>query len=91
MQRPEDHSERGPDLALWEAVTTAYRTKVNGHAPPPGSNRRTETARARRMPVSDRTAVVDLYIDRCALTRGWSRAGCERSAAFERSTYATTS
>lgn len=54
---------RGPDLALWEAVTTAYRTKVDGHAPPPGSNQRTEAARARRTAAQGETTVVDLYID----------------------------
>jgi hypothetical protein len=63
MQRPEDHPQRGPDLALWEAVTTAYRTKVDGHPPPPGSNQRTEAARARRTATRGSTAVVDLYID----------------------------
>jgi hypothetical protein len=65
MQTPDTHPvDRRSDLALWEAVTTAYRTKVDGHPPPPGSNRRTEVARARltaaaRGPVT----VVDLYID----------------------------
>lgn len=63
MQRREDHPDPGPDLALWEAVTTAYRTKVNGHAPPPGSNQRTEAARAGRMATRGARAVVDLYID----------------------------
>lgn len=48
---------------MWEAVTTAYRTKVDGHAPPPGSNQRTEAARARRTPVRGSTTVVDLYVD----------------------------
>lgn len=53
----------GPDLALWEAVTTAYRTRVDGHAPPLGSNRRTEAARARLLAARGPTTVVDLYVD----------------------------
>jgi len=64
MQTSESASKnRGPDLALWEAVTTAYRTKVDGHAPPPGSNQRTEAARARLTAARGPTTVVDLYID----------------------------
>jgi len=61
MQRHD--SQPLSDLALWEAATTAYRTKVNGHAPPPGSNQRTEAARARRTATRGSTTVVDLYID----------------------------
>jgi len=57
-----DH-QPASDLALWEAATTAYRTKVDGHAPPPGANQRTEAARARRAAARGRTTVVDLYID----------------------------
>jgi hypothetical protein len=63
MRRPENHPERGPDLALWEAVTTAYRTKIDGHAPPRGSNNRTETARASRIAVPGQATAVDLYVD----------------------------
>jgi hypothetical protein len=54
----------GPDLALWESVVTAYRTKVDGHPPPVGANQRTEAARTR---LAGRTGgtrtVVDLYVD----------------------------
>jgi hypothetical protein len=53
----------GPDLALWDAVTTAYRTKVDGHAPPPGSNQRTEEARARLAATRAPTTVVELFVD----------------------------
>lgn len=63
MQGPEDHTVRGPDLALWDAVTTAYRTNIDGHAPPPGSNQRTEAARARLTADRGSTTVVDLYVD----------------------------
>ena len=64
MQQPDsDHLSDGPDLAVWEAVTTAYRTKVDGHAPPPGANQRTEAARARSTAVRGPRTVVDLYID----------------------------
>jgi len=45
-------------------MTTAYRTKVNGHAPPPGSNQRTEAARATLAgAVRGPTVSVDLYVD----------------------------
>ena len=57
------HAQPASDLALWEAATTAYRKKVDGHAPPPGANQRTEAARARRAATRGRTTVVDLYID----------------------------
>lgn len=64
MQTPDTRpADRRSDLALWESVTTAYRTKVDGHAPPPGSNRRTEAARARLTAARGPTTVVDLYID----------------------------
>ena len=64
MQRHDSQPRgHGPDLALWEAVTTAYRTKVSGQAPPPGSNQRTEAARARLTAARGPTTVVDLYLD----------------------------
>ena len=64
MQTPDTHPvDRRSDLALWEAVTTAYRTKVDGHAPAPGSNHRTEVARARLTAPRGPTTVVDLYLD----------------------------
>jgi hypothetical protein len=53
----------GPDLAQWESVVTAYRRKVDGQAPPPGANRRTEAARARLAVVHGASTVVDLYVD----------------------------
>jgi hypothetical protein len=53
----------GPDLALWESAVTAYRKKVDGHAPPPGANQRTEAARARLAIVGGASTVIDLYID----------------------------
>ena len=58
-----DSRNGGPDLALWESVVTAYRKKVDGHAPPPGANQRTEAARARLAIVRGATTVVDLYVD----------------------------
>jgi hypothetical protein len=58
-----DSPNGGPDLALWESVVTAYRKKVDGSAPPPGSNQRTEAARARLAMVRGGSAVVDLYVD----------------------------
>ena len=60
---PLDSRNGGPDLALWESVVTAYRKKVDGHAPPPGANQRTEAARARLAIVRGATTVVDLYVD----------------------------
>jgi hypothetical protein len=57
------HAQPASDLALWEAATTSYRKKVDGHAPPPGANQRTEAARARRAATRSSTTVVDLYID----------------------------
>jgi hypothetical protein len=56
-------SNGGPDLADWEAALTAYRTKVDGHAPPPDVNQRTEEARAGLAATSRPGAVVDLYVD----------------------------
>ena len=60
----------GPDLAMWESVVTAYRTKVDGHAPPPGAHQRTDAARAGLAvvhgdsPVVDRDcSVVDVFVD----------------------------
>lgn len=53
----------GPDLALWESVVTDYRKKVDGHAPPPGSNQRTEAARARLVVARGASTVVDLFVD----------------------------
>ena len=53
----------GPDLALWESAVSAYRKKVDGHAPPPGSNHRTEAARARLATVPGSTTAVSLYVD----------------------------
>ena len=58
-----DSTNGGPDLALWEAAVTAYRKKVDGHAPPPGANQRTEAARARLAIVRGTRTVVDLYVD----------------------------
>jgi len=54
----------GPDRALWEATVTAYRTRVNGVAPPPKADERTEAARARRATAVGAPApIVDLYVD----------------------------
>ena len=58
-----DSPNGGPDLALWESAVTAYRKKVDGYAPPPGSNQRTEAARARLAIVRGASTVVDLYVD----------------------------
>ena len=57
-----DSRNGGPDLAQWESVT-AYRKKVDGHAPPPGANQRTEAARARLAMVRGARTVVDVYVD----------------------------
>jgi len=62
MARP-DPAGCEPDLALWESVVSAYRTKVDGHPPPPGANQRTEAARARLAIEPGAQAVVDLYVD----------------------------
>jgi 2-hydroxychromene-2-carboxylate isomerase len=62
MERHESRNG-GPDLARWEAVLTDYRTKVDGHAPPPGASRRTDEARVRLAATSGPGSVVDLYID----------------------------
>jgi hypothetical protein len=56
-------SNGGPDLALWEAATVAYRKKVDGVAPQPGTNQRTEAARARLTIERGTQAVVDLFVD----------------------------
>ena len=58
-----DSRDQGPDLALWEAVVTAYRRKVDGHVPPPGTNQRIEAARARIAIARGATTVVDVYVD----------------------------
>lgn len=58
-----DSRNGGPDLAAWESVVTAYRKKVDGHAPAPGANQRTEDARARLAVVRGATTVVDLFVD----------------------------
>ncbi|MGS0688349.1 mycothiol-dependent nitroreductase Rv2466c family protein [Nakamurella sp. GG22] len=58
-----DSPNGGPDRALWESVVTAYRKKVDGDAPPPGSNQRTEAARARLAIDRGASTVVDLYVD----------------------------
>ena len=58
-----DSTNGGPDLAMWESVVTAYRKKVDGYAPPPGANQRTEAARARLAIVRGTRTVVDLYVD----------------------------
>jgi hypothetical protein len=59
-----DTSGRASDLALWERATTSYWRTVRGTAPPPGSNQRTETARARnRLPAGAGAATVDLFVD----------------------------
>lgn len=58
-----DSPNGAPDLALWESVVTAYRKKVHGYAPPPGSNQRTEAARARLAIDRGASTVVDLYVD----------------------------
>ena len=58
-----DSPNGGPDLALWESAVTAYLTKRDGHAPPPGSSQRTEDARARLATVRGASTVVDLYVD----------------------------
>jgi len=57
-----DSPKGGPDLALWESAVTAYRKKVDGHAPPSGSNQRTEAARA-RLAVVRGAGAVDLFVD----------------------------
>jgi hypothetical protein len=66
MERHESRNG-GPDLAHWEALLTHYRTKVDGHAPPPGANQRTEEARARLAATlagtSSQGTVVDLFVD----------------------------
>lgn len=56
-------SNDGPDLALWEATVAAYRKKVDGVAPPPGANQRTEAARAKLAIEPGAQAVVDLFVD----------------------------
>src|SRR5918994_2194356 len=56
-------SNDGPDLALWEATVAAYRKKLDGVAPPPGANQRTEAARARLAIERGTGAVVDLFVD----------------------------
>ena len=54
----------GPDRALWEATSVAYRTLVDGVTPPPELNQRTEAARARRAAaVRSSASTIDLYID----------------------------
>jgi hypothetical protein len=53
----------GPDLALWDAAVAAYRKKVDGVAPPPDANQRTEAARARLASERGAQAVVDLFVD----------------------------
>ena len=58
-----DSRNDGPDLALWESAVSAYRKKVDGHAPPPGANQRTEAARARLATVPGATTAVALYVD----------------------------
>ncbi|WP_199905143.1 mycothiol-dependent nitroreductase Rv2466c family protein [Nocardioides sediminis] len=59
-----DMSGRGSDLALWERATTSYWRTVRGTAPPPGSNQRTEAARARnRVAAGAGAATVDLFVD----------------------------
>ncbi len=58
-----DSPNGGPDLALWESEVTAHRKKVDGHVPPPGSNQRTEAARARLAIVRGASTVVELYVD----------------------------
>ena len=64
MQRHDSQSvTEGPDLALWEAAVAAYRKKVDGVAPPPGANQRTEAARASLARASSSQTVVDLYVD----------------------------
>ena len=56
--------ESGPDRVLWEATVAAYRTRVDGVAPPPRANQRTEAARARRATAVRASApTVDLYVD----------------------------
>ena len=56
-------SDGGADLALWEATVAAYRKKVDGVAPPPGANQRTEAARARLAIEHGTQSVVDLFVD----------------------------
>ena len=64
MQRHENLARSGPDPTAWEAETTAYRALVDGVAPPPGANERTEAARAMRVAAIGGTApTVDLYVD----------------------------